>query len=180
MGSEMCIRDSFNAESTLFENSRGLGEDTVYQILSGAITGLISSGNDNFKLGFDYRAASDISNIDSFNTEDQMDITVATQINDRILIDGKVGVPVGSSKESTIVADATVEFLLNEEGTLRSSVFNRQNEIQYTEEEEGYTQGVGLSYQFDFDNGRELLEKLGIRKKKTEKDSVKVLSLIHI
>ena len=62
---------------------------------------------------------------------------------------------------------------MNEEGNLRSSIFNRQNEIQYTEEEEGYTQGIGLSYQIDFDNGKELLEKLGLRSRK-KSDSLAV------
>ena len=65
---------------------------------------------------------------------------------------------------------------MNEDGSLRSSVFNRQNEIQYTEEEEGYTQGVGLTYQIDFDNGKELLQKLGLKKKK-QQDSIPVKTL---
>ena len=64
-----------------------------------------------------------------------------------MLINGKLGVPVGSKEQSTVIGEVTIEFLMNEEGTLRSSIFNRQNEIQYTEEEEGYTQGAGLSYQ---------------------------------
>ena len=49
----------------------------------------------------------------------------------------------------------------------------RQNEIQYTEEEEGYTQGAGLSYQIDFNNSKELLVKLGLKKRK-EKDSTQI------
>ena len=56
--------------------------------------------------------------------------------------------------------------------------FNRQNEIQYTEkDEEGYTQGVGLSYQIDFDSGKELLEKIGLKKKQL-KDSLDILKPI--
>ena len=66
---------------------------------------------------------------------------------------------------------------MNEEGTLRSSVFNRQNEIQYTEEEEGYTQGIGMNYQIDFDNSKELLEKIGLKKKKL-KDSINTIKPI--
>ncbi|GAB1307489.1 translocation/assembly module TamB domain-containing protein [Urechidicola sp. KH5] len=171
-GTLLIFGNFYNDESTLFENSKGVGEETVYQLLSGAITGLISKGNDNFKMSFDYRSATDLSAIEDINTNDQFDVSVKTKINDRILIDGTVGVPVGSeNKNATVVGEATVEFLLNDEGTLRSTVFNRQNEIQYTEEEEGYTQGVGLSYTFDFDNGKELLERLGLRKKEKEKDS---------
>ena len=113
---------------------------------------------------------------ENLKTDDQVDISVATQINDRILVDGKIGVPVGSNNEATVIGEAKIEFLLNDEGTLRSTVFNRQNEIQYTDEEEGYTQGVGLKYSFDFDTGGELLEKLGLKKKKEENDSVVIKS----
>ncbi len=176
-GNLLLFGSFYNENSTLFTNGKGLGEDTVYQLLSSAITGLLSTGNDNIKFGFDYRAATDVSAIEDINTKDQVDITVRTKINERILIDGKVGVPVGANKQSTVIGEAKVEFLLNEEGTLRSTVFNRQNEIQYTDEEEGYTQGVGLSYQFDFENGRELLEKLGLKKKKLKLDTIKVDTL---
>ena len=173
-GNLLIFGNFYNEQANFLQNGKGLGENTAYQILSSALSGIISSGNDNFKMGVDFRSSSDFSDIESLNTNDQVDISVKTKINDRIYFDGSVGVPVGSSKQTALVGEANVEFLLNEEGTLRSTVFNRQNEIQYTEEEEGYTQGVGLTYQFDFDNGGELLEKLGFKKKKSKKDSVKV------
>ncbi|WP_156772391.1 translocation/assembly module TamB domain-containing protein [Urechidicola croceus] len=147
---------------------------TTSQLLSSALSSMINTGNSNFTLGVDYQAGERNSNIDNLNTDDQLGLTLATQLNDRILIDGKVGVPVGSKQKSAVVGEVKVEFLLNEEGTLRSNVFNRQNEIQYDQEEEGYTQGVGLSYQFDFDNTGELLEKLGLKKKVTKTDSTEV------
>jgi hypothetical protein len=160
------------------EDAAGLGNSfltgTGSQLLSSVLSSIISGNNENFKLGVDYIAGDSRSTIDNLNTNDQIGLTVATRLNDRILIDGKVGVPVGSKEQSGIRGEVNVEFLLNEEGTLRGTAFNRQNEIQYTEEEEGYTQGVGLSYQFDFDNGGELLEKLGIKKKKIENDSLKI------
>ncbi|NJW54936.1 hypothetical protein, partial [Salinimicrobium oceani] len=53
-----------------------------------------------------------------------------------------------------------IEFLLNEEGNLRAKIFNRENNIQYLGEELGFTQGVGLSYQVDFDTFQELLRKI--------------------
>ena len=158
------------------EDLAGLGNSflsgTGTQLLSNVLSSIIGGNNENFKVGIDYRIGDDRSTVDNLNTDDQIGLTVATRLNDRILIDGKVGVPVGSKGQSGIRGEVKVEFLLNEEGTLRSTAFNRQNEIQYTEEEEGYTQGVGLAYQFDFDNGGELLEKLGLKKKKIENDSI--------
>ena len=43
-------------------------------------------------------------------------------------------------------------------------VFNRQNDLQFTEQEEGYTQGIGISWQVNFDNSKELFEKMGFKK----------------
>ena len=57
-----------------------------------------------------------------------------------------------------------VEVLLNKEGNFRGVIFNRQNEIQYSTEEEGYTQGVGLSYQVNFNTLSGLLNKI-VKKK---------------
>ena len=94
---------------------------------------------------------------------------MATQINNRVLINGKLGVPVGAKTQSSVVGEVKVEVLVDEEGNLRWTFFNRQNEIQYSEEEEGYTQGVGLTYQIDFDNLAEMLEKLKRRKNQNSK-----------
>jgi len=91
-------------------------------------------------------------------------------------------VPIGSETKASVVGEVNVEFLMNESGTFRSSVFNRQNDIQYSNEEEGYTQGVGLKYQIDFDSAGELLEMLSLKKKKVtdsisgEKDKDTILN----
>ena len=49
---------------------------------------------------------------------------------------------------------------MNEEGSLKAKVFNKENEFRYIGDELGYTQGVGLSYQVDFETFRELLTKI--------------------
>ena len=162
-------------ESTLGDNSKmmmaGIGEE----FLSKALTNIVNTGDSDLKLGFTYDIGDPRSNIESLQTYDQVGITLETKVNDRILIDGKIGVPVGTSgtsgNQAGMVGEVEVEFLLNEEGTLRSNVFNRQNEIQYTEEEEGYTQGVGISYRFDFDSLDDFLKKIGLKNKK-KKDSL--------
>jgi len=55
---------------------------------------------------------------------------------------------------------------MNEEGSFRTTIFNRQNEIQYSDEEEGYTQGVGMSYQIDFDRLSEVWAKFRKKRKR--------------
>ncbi len=173
-GSLLLFGSFTSEESNLGDNSRMMFAGISEDILSKALTSMINSGDGNLKVGVTYDIGDTSSSLQNLQTEDQLGITVATQFNDRILIDGKIGVPVGSSdNQSGLVGEVEIEFLLNPEGTLRSSVFNRQNEIQYSEEEEGYTQGVGLKYQFDFDTGSEFLEKIGLKKRKVAKDSIK-------
>ena len=76
------------------------------------------------------------------------------------MLNGNIGVPVGGIEETLIVGDLQIDFILNEEGSLKAKVFNKENEFRYIGDELGYTQGVGLSYQVDFDTFSELLNKI--------------------
>ena len=53
---------------------------------------------------------------------------------------------------------------MNEEGSLRAKVFNKENEFRYIGDELGYTQGVGLSYDVDFNTFKELIQKITSQK----------------
>jgi hypothetical protein len=161
---------SFYNESDISVNSNAALYGTGFDMLSNAFDNIFNQGDNRFKLKPVYTVG-ERNKVDNLNIDDQLAIALDFQVNDRIIINGKVGVPIGSKEQSSVIGEVNVEFLMNEEGTLRSSVFNRQNEIQYTEQEEGYTQGVGLNYQIDFDTTNELLQKLGLKKKQI-KDSI--------
>ena len=96
-------------------------------------------------------------------------MSLTTQISKNVIVNGKVGVPVGTQTQSSVVGEVKVEVLLNEAGNFRSVIFNRQNEIQYSAQEEGYTQGIGLSYQVNFNSLSDLLKKIGLKKKNKKK-----------
>jgi hypothetical protein len=167
---------AFYNENDFSVNTNGLVYSTASELLSNAFDNIFNQGNNRFKLKPVYTVG-EKNKVDNLNIDDQLAVALDYQVNDRIIINGKVGLPIGSKEQSSVIGEVNVEFLLNEEGTLRSSIFNRQNEIQYTEEEEGYTQGVGMTYQIDFQNGRELLEKLSLVKKK-QKDSLSIIKPI--
>jgi hypothetical protein len=66
-----------------------------------------------------------------------------------------------------VAGDVEIQVLLNEEGTLRAKIFNRENEIQqFLSEQQGYTQGVGISYEVDFNSFKELMQKIFNKKNK--------------
>ena len=148
--------------------SRGLSElnfsGTIAERLNGIVNGIFTSSDSKFNVGVNYEVGE---NRPDYKTDDRFDLTLQTQISDRVLINGKVGVPVGGETQTVVAGDVQIEFLLNEEGTLRAKVFNRENSIRNFGEEIGYTQGIGISYNVDFDTFKELLQRLFLNSKKT-------------
>ena len=126
---------------------------------------MLNSKDNKVQLGLGYTQG-DKGDVNDLKTDDQVDVSISTQLGDRVLVNGKVGVPVGTNTQTSVVGEVKVEVLLNEEGSLRATVFNRQNEVQYSAEEEGYTQGIGISYQVNFNNLSDLSKKIGLKKKK--------------
>jgi hypothetical protein len=94
-----------------------------------------------------------------------------TRINDRISINGKVGVPVGGVTESVIVGNLEVLIQLNEDGSLKAHVFNRENDINYVGEGIGYTQGLGITYNVEFNDFKEMMRKIFSKNKKKDDTS---------
>jgi hypothetical protein len=148
------------------------GGDVITGTTGSAIGSIISDmiSSDKIQIDVDYSAGGNVQNPQNdLLFDNQVDVSLTTQVSDRVIINGKVGVPVGAQTQSSVVGEVKVEVLLNESGNFRGVIFNRQNEIQYSAQEEGYTQGLGLSYQVNFNSLSELLTKLGLKKKKNEK-----------
>jgi hypothetical protein len=162
-------------------NSSAAITGTLAQNASKILTEVLKSSNEDIEIGVTYDIG-DTNNVQDVTTDNQLGILVSGRIADRVIVSGKVGVPVGSRTNSNVIGEVEVEIPLNESETLRAKVYNRQNEIQFDViDGEGYTQGVGISYQFDFDNGREFLDKFGIKNRKVRKavrktkDSLKLI-----
>jgi hypothetical protein len=162
----LLVTGSFYNEGDLGANSNTVLYGTGMDMLTNAFDNILNSDDSRFRLTPVYTVGENNA-VDNLDINDQVSLALDYQVNERILINGKVGMPIGSGTQTDIIGEVNVEFLMNESGSLRSSVFNRQNDIQYSnQDEEGYTQGVGLNYQIDFDNSKELLEKLSLKKKK--------------
>ncbi|MEO9571500.1 MAG: translocation/assembly module TamB domain-containing protein [Polaribacter sp.] len=159
----------FNAGETI--------SNTASSAVAAAFSSLLNNPEGKFQLGVDYQQGNSGNDIESLNIDNQVDVSVSTQVSDRVIINGKVGVPVGAQTQSSVVGEVKVEVLLNKEGNFRGTIFNRQNEIQYSTEEEGYTQGVGLSYQVNFNTLAELLKKVRSRRK-NKKSTIKKDTII--
>ena len=140
---------------------------TLTERLNGIVNDLFSESDNKLNIGLNYELGE---NNPDYQTDDRFGVTLQTQISDRVMINGNVDVPVGGVSQTVIAGDIEVNFLLNEEGTLTANVFNRENSIQDFGEEIGYTQGVGISYNVDFDTFKELLHKIFVGDKSKSDD----------
>ncbi len=146
---------------------------TIAQKASQLLSNMLESQNENFDVGVSYDIGTQ-SNVQDVTTDDQLGLEVSGRIANKVTVSGKVGVPVGSNTNSNVIGEVEVMMPLNRSETFQAKVYNRQNEIQFTAAEgDGYTQGVGISYRFDFSNGKEFLEKLGLKKTAEEKEMTK-------
>lgn len=150
--------------------SRGITDlnpyGTLAERLNGIVNGLLNTGNDKFNIGLNYEVGEDRPD---YETDDRLGVTLQTKISDRILINGKFGVPVGGANQSVVAGDVQIDFLLNADGTLVAKIFNRENTIRNFADDIGYTQGVGISYNVEFDSFKELINKIFKGKPKTPK-----------
>ena len=139
--------------------------NNLYEKASDVLSSLMGEGDGKLNFGLNYLKGDERPDLD-IRSQDRIGVTFVTQISDKILLNGKIGVPVGGVEETLIVGDVQIDFILNEEGTLKAKVFNKENEFRYISDDLGYTQGVGLSYQVDFKTFEGLIQKIISKKSK--------------
>jgi hypothetical protein len=155
---------SFASEISLGQQAYGTIADRVNNLFNS----LLASDNGKVQFGFNYEAGEQTP---QYQTDDRLGLTLSTKISDKVLFNGKVGVPIGGVNETVIAGDAEIEVLLNEDGTLTAKFFNRENNIRNFGEEIGYTQGAGISYNVEFDTFKEFFNIIFSGKNKKNKDT---------
>ena len=103
--------------------------------------------------------------------EYQVGVQLSTKLSERVLINGKVAVPVGGANESSVAGDIEVQWLVNDDGSLRINFFNRQADLQFIGEDQIFEQGAGVSYSVDFDTFKELMQRLFNKKLTLESEN---------
>ncbi len=152
------------AQGTFVNEQNSISQQAItgnlVQSASGILNSLLGGGNDKLSFGLSYEQGN-INRDADLGIDDRIGVTVSTQISDRVLFNGKVGVPVGASSQNLVAGDFEIQLLLNDEGTLSAKFFSRQSELQaFLPDQQGSTQGAGLSYEVDFDSFKELLRKI--------------------
>ncbi len=138
------------------------------KLISNQLSNWLSQISQDFDIGVNYRPRDQLS-------QDELEVALSTQLfNDRVLIDGNVGVigDYSSSSASNIVGDVNIEVKLTEDGRFRVKAFNRSNvhsvyDINTFDDRAPYTQGLGIFYRKEFNSFADLF---GNKKKKDNKN----------
>lgn len=144
---------------------------TTSELLSNQLSNWLSAISDNFDLGINYRPGNDI-------TDDEVELALSTQLfNNRVTINGNISNNVNTTgstntnNNSAFVGDFDILVALSKNGKLQLKAYNHSNNnIIY--ETSPYKQGVGFSYQEDFNTWKEFWQKIKniFRWKKNKKE----------
>lgn len=134
-------------------SSSGVGANAA-ELLSQQLSVWASQISNDFDIGVNYRAG------DAFNSE-EFEIALSTSLfNDRLLLDGNLGITEKTQQTSNIVGDFSAEAKLNKDGRLRFKVFNKTiDNTLLTKSNSPFTQGAGFSFNQEFNTVGELFRR---------------------
>lgn len=149
------------SDSFLSQEGGNSGQNALYnnlfQTMSGVFDDLFFDSDSKISVEVGYVAAERTPNGE---TNGNVSVSTSFNINERISVNGVLGVPIGDVNQAAVIGDLEVLYRVNDDGTLNFKVFNRENDINYIGEGVGYTQGIGITYQVDFDTFDELYNKV--------------------
>lgn len=123
------------------------------EMLSNQLSNWLSKISNDFDVGVNYRPGNNISS-------DELEVALSTQLfNNRLLVDGNVGVANRQTNTSNIVGDVNIEYKITRDGKLRVRAFNKTNDQSLLLNNAQFTQGLGISYRKDFDRLSDLFKK---------------------
>jgi hypothetical protein len=159
------------ASGTFLSPEGGLGQNTLsnnlFENFTGVFNDILRDEEGKINVGVVVDAAD---RTPGRETDGTVGVTGSIEVNERITVNGKLGVPIGGINDAAVVGDVEILYRVNKDGTLNLRVFNRENDITYIGEVIGYTQGIGITYQVDFDNIKEFLQKVFKNAKKIEEE----------
>jgi hypothetical protein len=137
------------------------------ELLSNQLSNMLSKISNDFDIGVNYRPGDEIS-------KEELGVALSTQLfDDRLSIDGNLGVNNNNQNTNNIVGDVNVDYKITDDGKFRIKAFNKANDNNLIYTSGPYTQGVGVLYREEFDTIGQLYKRyLGtIRERKKNKQN---------
>ena len=156
-----------------FNNASNVSlQSSYYNVIANQLSSMLSQISQNVDIGLNYKPGDDVS-------EQEFEVALSTQLfDDRLTIDGNFGMTYDRAQQSAsnIVGDVDIGYKLTPDGQWVLKVFNHSNVNSWYnysnyDQTSPYTQGVGIAFQKDFTNIRELFS--GKKKKKAKKEEEK-------
>ena len=144
-------------------NNSSLLTSSVSEIMSNQLNNIFQKLNIPLDLGLNYQA--------NERGNDIFDVAVSTQLfNNRVIVNGNIGNRQYSTgrANSDVVGDIDIEIKLDRPGALRLNLFSHSAD-QYTNYlDNSQRNGIGLTYQQEFNSFKEFFRKLFSGRKKKE------------
>jgi hypothetical protein len=132
-----------NAGSSPGVASAGIANTS--ELLSNQLSNMLSKISNDFDIGVNYRPGDEIS-------KEELGVALSTQLfDDRLSIDGNLGVNNNNQSANNIVGDVNFDYKITDDGKLRIKAFNKANDNNQIYTTGPYTQGVGILYREEFD-----------------------------
>jgi hypothetical protein len=160
----------FPPNEAVSSSSLGISQNTS-ELLSSQLSNMLSQSNEFVTLGVNVRAGDQ-------TASNEWQASMSTQLfQQRLSIDGNVGVANNPSSASNLVGDMSVEYKVTTDGKLRLRAFTQSNDYTNLTTIAPYTQGIGVFYREDFETFSELFKNYGnkllfFRKEKMEPEEI--------
>lgn len=126
------------------------------EVLTNQLSNMLSQISKDVDIGLNYRAG------DALSSE-ELELALSTHFfNDRVTIDGNLGVTTAGTTENTnnLVGDITVDVKITPDGRFRVKAFNKANNpFDISASYATYKQGIGVYYRYEFDRFSELFRR---------------------
>ena len=144
-----------NNSTLLYSNAGG--------IISNQINNIFRQLDIPLDLGLNYQPG-------QYGNEGMFDVALSYQaFHNRVIINGNVGNNQNSSSSSTILGNLETEIKLDKQGKTRLTVFTRAADDYSNYLDNTQRNGLGITYQDEFNNLKELIQSIFMSKAKREK-----------
>jgi hypothetical protein len=151
----LLVMKSFSFSSSNNSLANTVGSSSI-EVLTNQLSNMLSQISNDVDIGVNYRTG------DALSSE-ELEVALSTHLfNDRVTIDGNVGMTTAGSTANTnnLVGDVTVDVKITPDGRFRVKAFNKANNpFDISSSYATYRQGVGVYYRFEFDKFSEIFRR---------------------
>ncbi|MBR1574219.1 MAG: translocation/assembly module TamB domain-containing protein [Bacteroidales bacterium] len=148
-------------EASGIVNNTSMLNTTLSEIMAGQLNSIMQKLDLPIDFGLDYQTNSAGKSV--------YDVAVSTQLfNNRVIVNGTIGNRRNTAQTSEVVGDLDIEIKLDKSGALRLVLFSHSAD-QYTSYlDNSQRNGLGLTYQREFSNFKDLMTRLFAGRKKRD------------